>query len=84
MILVQDYWNLREHLHGGGDQVADTPAESSPAYGCPVGRNTCKGKKYPGDDPIFNFMDYSDDFCMFELTSGQALRADESSLAYRE
>ena len=68
----------------GGDQVADTPAESSPAYGCPVGRNTCKGKKYPGDDPIFNFMDYSDDFCMFELTSGQALRADESSLAYRE
>jgi hypothetical protein len=57
-----------------GDLVADTPAERSPAFGCPVNRDSCKGKRNAGLDPITNFMDYTDDFCMFEFTNNQDSR----------
>ena len=64
-----------------GDLVADTPAEKSPAYGCPVGRNSCAN--IAGNDPITNFMDYTDDSCMNTFSSGQITRMQAQVATYK-
>ena len=78
------YLGLYHTFQGGcvapGDQVDDTPYEASAAFGCPVGRNTCS---QAGDDPTTNFMDYTDDACMFVFSAGQNVRMSSSVGTYK-
>jgi hypothetical protein len=74
------YHTFQGGCHTPGDSVSDTREESSANFGCNIGRNTCNDS---GPDPITNYMDYSDDSCMFEFTFGQSARMDSQWSQYR-
>lgn len=78
------YLGLYHTFEGGcsftGDRVLDTPPQSFPSSGCPIGSDTCA---LPGLDPIHNFMDYSDDACMFEFSAGQRWRMRIATVIFR-
>jgi Pregnancy-associated plasma protein-A len=65
-----------------GDRIDDTPAELEPQFFC-AGRDSCTGKKFPGSDPIHNFMDYVDDRCMDHFTGDQQERMQKQWRIYR-
>ena len=82
------HWLALYHTFEGkcsikNDFVADTPAEFAPAFLCPVGRDTCAGASKPGLDPIYNFMDYTQDSCMFMFTAGQVDRMQAAWATFR-
>ena len=73
---VGHYLNLR-HIWGdatcGNDFVADTPLHTGANFGCPASgaRSSCSGS------PIMmtmNYMDYTDDLCMYMFSAGQKTR----------
>lgn len=73
---VGHWLNLR-HIWGdatcGNDQVTDTPTQQTANYGCPsFPRVTCSNG--PNGDMFMNYMDYTDDACMYMFTAGQKSR----------
>ena len=73
---VGHWLNLR-HIWGdatcGDDQVTDTPTQQTSNFGCPAfPKVTCSNG--PNGDLHMNYMDYTDDACMYMFTTGQKTR----------
>lgn len=73
---VGHWLNLR-HIWGdatcGSDLVSDTPTHNTANYGCPAAghKSTCSGTPV---EMTMNYMDYTDDACMFMFSQGQESR----------
>jgi hypothetical protein len=73
---VGHWLNLR-HIWGDGtcatDYVNDTPTHNTANYGCPTypHASTCSGAP---TEMTMNYMDYTDDACMYMFTAGQKAR----------
>ena len=61
----------------GSDNVDDTPNQEGPNYGCPTFSHiSCNNS--PHGDMFVNYMDYTDDGCMFMFTKGQVSRIEST------
>ncbi len=73
---VGHWLNLR-HTWGdalcGDDGVDDTPTQQAPNRGCPSGQLFTCGNTAHGD-MYMNYMDFTDDACMYMFTIGQSQR----------
>ena len=73
---VGHWLNLR-HIWGdatcGSDLVTDTPTHNTANYGCPAAGHlsTCTGTPV---EMTMNYMDYTDDACMYMFSAGQKSR----------
>lgn len=72
------HWVNLRHIwgdaHCGNDLVNDTPTQQTSNFGCPAFPHvTCSNG--PNGDMFMNYMDYTDDACMNNFTSGQGTRA---------
>lgn len=73
---VGHWLNLR-HIWGdatcGSDLVSDTPTHNTSNYGCPTypHLSTCTGTPV---EMTMNYMDYTDDACMYMFSDGQSAR----------
>lgn len=73
---VGHWLNLR-HIWGdatcGSDLVNDTPTHNTANYGCPAAghKSTCTGTPI---EMTMNYMDYTDDACMYMFSAGQKAR----------
>jgi len=74
------YHTFQDGCTKNNDFVSDTPKEKAANFGCPV-KDSCK--KDAGNDPVENFMDYTDDSCMNQFTAGQNTRIDTEFSTYR-
>ena len=74
------HWLNLYHIWGddgtgctGSDLVTDTPNAAGPNYGCPAfPRVTCSNG--PNGDLFMNYMDYTDDACMYMFSNAQSTR----------
>ena len=55
--------------YGTGDLICDTNPHSSATWGCPSSESSCGSQV-----PVRNYMNYTDDNCMWEFTEEQARR----------
>lgn len=68
-------WGDDGNACSGSDQVDDTPNQGGNNGGCPSFPSiSCSNG--PNGDMFMNYMDYTDDACMFMFTAGQAARID--------
>ncbi len=72
------HWLNLRHIWGdancGSDLVSDTPTHNTSNGGCPTypHLSTCSGTPV---EMTMNYMDYTDDACMYMFTAGQKARA---------